>query len=414
MTVRLVESGSDLPVGLCETHVESFLMHLRATGYAERTVRKKRCIAVTFAEWTQREQVRIEDLNDSHISAFLKLLAPRQETRVSFSLAVLRLFMKQLREANDVPSVACPVESSPVDELQGRYVDYLREERGLAENSIRVYTPYVGDFLAEHMARSGCVLPQELDASTLQTFVLDRVQGRSAEYCRLLITALRSFLRFLYLCGETASDLSGSVPSIPKRGPATVPACFSLEELERVLAATDQSTLAGRRDYAILLLLSRLGLRAGEIVAMELDDIDWRRGEIMVRGKGRRIDHVPLLSDVGDALAQYLSKARGQSASRRVFLRMLAPRVDLSGPAAIGHIVRRALARAGVCRRSRGAAHLFRHTLATRMIRHGASIGEISEVLRHRSQKTTEIYAKVAFESLRAVAGPWPGKGGAQ
>jgi integrase/recombinase XerD len=149
------------------------------------------------------------------------------------------------------------------------------------------------------------------------------------------------------------------------------------------LAAVDDSTSSGRRDRAILLLLARLGLRAGEIVSLELDDLRWRAGEIVIRGKGRMVEHLPLPSDVGEALALYLQEDRGISMSRRVFLRRLAPRIGLTGPAAIGHVVRRALAQAGIRRSGRGAAHLFRHGLATNMIRNGASLAEIAEVLRH-------------------------------
>jgi site-specific recombinase XerD len=193
-----------------------------------------------------------------------------------------------------------------------------------------------------------------------------------------------------------------------------VPAFLSPEEEERVLASTDRSTSRGRRDHAILLLLARLGLRAGEIVSLELGDIRWRSGEIVVHGKGRMVEHLPLLSDIGEALALYLREDRGINASRRVFVRMLAPRAGLAGPCAVDHIVRLAFARAGLRPSSRGAAHLFRHSLATTMIRHGASMAEIAEVLRHRSQNSSAIYAKVSFEALRGVARPWPATGGAQ
>lgn len=179
-----------------------------------------------------------------------------------------------------------------------------------------------------------------------------------------------------------------------------------------MLTAADRSTPTGRRDYAILLLLARLGLRAGEIVSLELDDIRWRAGEIIVRGKGRIVDQLPLVRDCGEALAVYLREDRGISASQRIFLRIWAPRIGLTGPAAVGHIVRLALARAGVRRSGRGAAHLFRHGLATKMIRHGASMSEIAEILRHRSLTTTAIYAQVSLDALRAVARPWPVTGG--
>jgi site-specific recombinase XerD len=294
------------------------------------------------------------------------------------------------------------------------YVDYLRGERGLAENSIHVYAPYIRDFLNERSARCGCVTPEQFDAPTVHAFVIEHIQGRSSEYARLLGSALRSFLRFLYARERTPTDLSFAVPAVRRWRQATVPAFLSPEQVERVLSTTDRSIPCGRRDYAILLLLARLGLRASEVVGMELEDIRWRSAEMIIRGKGGRRDRMPLLSDIGEALAAYLHQDRGPSPSRRVFLRIWAPRLDLTGPAAIGHIVRRALTRAEISRSGRGAAHLFRHGLATRMIRHGASIQEISEVLRHRSQGSSEIYAKVAFETLRAVARRWPATGGAR
>jgi site-specific recombinase XerD len=229
-----------------------------------------------------------------------------------------------------------------------------------------------------------------------------------------LAVSLRSFFRFLFFAGETDRDLSGSVPMVRKYRMSRPPSFLSAEQVEQVLTATDRSTSTGRRDYAVLLLLSRLGLRAGEIVSLELDDIRWRSGEIIIRGKGRLVDSLPLVCDVGEALAVYIRNDRGASSSRRIFLRTWAPRIGLTGPAAVGHIARKALVRAGVRRAGRGAAHLFRHGLATHMIRRGASIAEIAEVLRHRSQNTTAIYTHVSFEDLRTVAQPWPVTGGAQ
>jgi site-specific recombinase XerD len=398
-----------------DTHVEAFLTHLHAEGYTERTLRRKRSVAESFARWTVQKQLAVEDLNDSHIAAFVERAPRRRKTRIAFERATLRPFLEYLRAEAGVPNPALPIDASPADDLQRRYLDYLRKERGLTENSIRVYAPLIRDFLTEQVARSGCVAPEAWDAGTVQDFLLDRVHNRSSEYARLLATTLRSFFRFLYLREETALELSSSVPTVRRGRPAEqLPAVLSPEEVEQVLSVTDRSTPCGCRDYAILLLLARLGLRAGEVVALELGDIHWRTGEIVVRGKGRVRDRLPLLADVGEALALYLQNDRGPSASRQVFLRMLAPRVGLAGPCAVGHIVRQALARAGVRSPGRGAAHLFRHSLATRMLRHGASLAEISQVLRHRSQATTAIYAKVDFEALRGVARSWPAPGGAR
>lgn len=265
--------------------------------------------------------------------------------------------------------------------------------------------------LARH---SGSREPCEWDAETVHAYLMECSRNRSSEGMRLVVVTLRSLMRFLYLRGELAIDLSLAVSRFQKWKLASVPTYLSSADVERVLAACDLATPTGRRDRAVLLLLARLGLRAGEVVTLELGDIAWRAGEILVRGKGRQRDHLPLLPDVGEALALYLRSDRGESASRRAFLRLKAPREGLAGPASVGHIVRRLLARVGIIRTSRGAAHMFRHSLATRMIRHGASISEIAEVLRHRSQNTTGIYAKVAFQALRDVARPWPGEGGGQ
>ena len=409
MTTSTLEEG--IPDHGLDKQIEPFLKHLCAAGYAERTLRKKRTVVRAFARWTSRKQIVLNDLNDGHIAAFVARSPRRRKAHVKFELAAMRLFFGYLRGRVGLqwPSRA---DVSAADTFLQNYKDYLRKDRGLTENSVLVYVPFVRDFLATETTQAGCVSPESFDALIIQSFILEHTLDRSSEYTRLLCTALRSFFRFLVLCGQTLRDLSNSVPTVRKYRQAVPPAFLSPDEVERVLTAMDRSTLSGRRDQAILLLLARLGLRAGEIVSLELDDIRWRAGEIVVRGKGRTVDHLPLLSDVGEALASYLREDRGVSTSRRVFLRMWAPRIGLTGPAAVGHIVRRALARAGVRRSGRGAAHLFRHGLATKMIRHGASMPEISEVLRHRSQTTTAIYAQVSFEALRTVALPWPAIGG--
>ena len=304
-----------------------------------------------------------------------------------------------------------PEEDHP---LISRYVDYLRKDRGLAENSVLVYKPYIRQLLAEQVTKTGGVSVQAFDATAIRKFLLDHSRGRSGEYARLLSTALRSFFRFLFFYGDLSTDLSEAVPTVCKPQRPAAPAFLAPAEIERVISAISGSTRTGRRDRAVLLLLARLGLRAGEIVLLELDDIHWRTGEIMIHGKGRVVDRLPLLSEVGDALVRYLREDRPGEESRRVFRRAYPPYEGFAGPAAVGHIVRAALARAGVQRSGRGAAHLFRHGLATMMIRNGATLTEISEVLRHRSLNTTAVYSHVSFEALRGVAAPWPVAGGVQ
>lgn len=386
-------------------HIDSFCDGLRAAGHGPAAVTSRRLIINAFIRSIASKRRAAEDLSDADVTAFLKRRPTRREDPKE--RAVLRRLMPHLR-AQDVCS---PTESkliTPADEITQRYVAFLRQDRGLAENSIAIYAPCARDFFTYRVTQVGRLALETLDADTVRTFLLERIANRSTESSRLLSVSLRSVLRFLFLRGETPRDLSSAVPMVRTYRQSTVPAVLSVDEVRRVLATPDPSTVRGRRDAAILLLLARLGLRASEVVFLELGDLHWHAAEIVIRGKGPHRDQVPLLADVGEAIARYLERGRGPSASRRVFLRVIPPRVGLARPCAIDHIVRLAFSRAGVPPRHRRVAHLFRHSLATRMIRHGASLPEIAEVLRHRSQSTTAIYAKVSLDALRGVARPWP------
>jgi len=307
-----------------EVHVASFLDSLSATGYGPRAVAHRRAIVMAFVRWTQAEQVAPQDLTEKHLAAFVNRRPQRRETRKE--RAALRRFLVHVRAGGTPPPAAAPI--SPAEALAQRYVAFLRRDRGLAENSILVYGPCARDFLTDRVAKAGGLALDALDAETVRVFLLERVAHRSPESSRLLTVSLRSLLRFLFLRSETPRDLSAAVPTIRTCRQATIRAVLLPEEMEQILAAPDRSTHRGRRDHAILLLLARLGLRASEIVAIELNDLRWRAGEIVVRGKGPRRDHVPFLADVGDALVRYLREDRGPSPSRRVFLRL--DRDDLS------------------------------------------------------------------------------------
>lgn len=400
---------------LIEDEIESFLQHLRAARYADETLQRKQAIAREFAIWAQQHLIGTDNLNSDNAAKFVARLPQRAKTRVALERATVRLFLEHLYTRGRLQRPLSTETGSASDTYLQRYEDYLRKDRGLTINSVHVYVPFIRDFLSTQTIQAGCLSQDNaIDTLKIRSFLVTQTKDRSGEYTRLLATSLRSFFRFLFFTGETARDLSSSVPMVRKYRMSAPPSFLSPEQTESILAATDRSTSSGRRDYAVLLLLARLGLRAGEVASLELDDIRWRAGEIVIRGKGRMVDHLPLVSDVGEALVAYVRDDRGISSSRRVFLRSWAPRVGLTGPAAVGHIVRLALVRAGIRRSGRGAAHLFRHGLATKMIRHGASLAEIAEVLRHRSQNTTAIYSHLSFEALRAVAQPWPAMGGAR
>lgn len=398
--------------GLSTHHIEAFLERLRCARYSEVTLDNKRRVLMAFSRWMKSKNVALAQVDESTTDSFTECLTGAPAARVRCELSVLHAFLAYLR-GDAVEHLPTAGNESAITKIHARYVDYLRQDRGLANNSVLVYAPFIRDFLNSQNAGDGGILPNAFDPITIRNHLLARSKGRSGEYMRLMAVALRSFCHFLFLRGETPRDLYTSVPTVKKWRQSSVPRFLTPEQEEAIIRTTDRSTPCGRRDYAILLLLARLGLRAGEIAALELGDIRWHSGELVVHGKGQMVEHVPLLSDVGEALSSYLREDRGVSASRRVFLRMWAPRVGLAGPAAIGHIVRLAFVRAGFRPACRGAAHLFRHGLATTMIRNGASMAEIAEVLRHRSQNSTAIYAKVAFEDLRGVARSWPITGGA-
>jgi site-specific recombinase XerD len=226
-----------------------------------------------------------------------------------------------------------------------------------------------------------------------------------------MVTALRSFFRYLFQHGQTESDLARAIPTVPEWRLAEVPKFLKPEEVERVVHACQRDTAVARRDQAIILLLARLGLRASEVIALELDDLDWRAGVLKVRGKGQSHDFLPLPADTGEAMASYLRHHRPPCTTRRLFIRTRAPHQGFANPSSISTIVARAVKRAGLQPHFTGA-HVLRHSLATGMLRSGASLDEIGEVLRYRSPNTTEIYAKVDVQSLRSLALPWPTEGG--
>lgn len=386
-----------------DVHVRGFVATLATMGYPGTTQHEKRRVLARFSGWARRARLAIADLDEACVETFL---ASCRRKRRKMDDATVQQFLDHLRAIGVVPpGSAAASEASSGEVLLREYFGHLRNDRGLCGRSVEVYAPFARAFVDEQ------TLPERaasLDASAVRAYLLGRSRSRSVSFVKLLAAALRSFLRFLFLEGMTQTDFSLAVPPVRRWRLAAVPPFLTAEEVERVIAATDRSTASGCRAHAMLLLLARLGLRAGEVASLELDDICWERGEIVVRGKGRVYDHLPLLDDVGEALAHYLRDARGPSSSRRVFLRRCAPHVGLSGPTAVCLVSRQALRRAGVMRAGRVGAHIFRHSLATGMIRRGASLAEIAQVLRHRSLGTTQLYAKVEFCALGGVALPWP------
>jgi integrase/recombinase XerD len=296
-----------------------------------------------------------------------------------------------------------PVDT-PIDQLMERYQDYLVGERSLAAGTVRYYERFARLFLSA-VAPDGAVDPAGITTAGVSRFLLTECAGRSFGSAKNLVAALRSLLRFLHVSGLTATPLVGAVPAVaPWRQRSQRPG-LTAQEAARLLGSCDRRGAVGRRDYAVLVVLARLGLRAAEVAAMTLDDIDWRRGEITVHGKGNRDEQLPLPADVGEAVAGYLRRGRPRCADRHVFLRVHAPVGGLSG-AGVSNVVRSACRRAGL---PVVGAHRLRHTLARRTLRAGGSLDEIGQLLRQGSAFTTARYATVDLAALQTVTRPWPG-----
>ncbi len=390
-------------------HHDSFAASLVELGYANSTARAKLQLLAEFGVWLQRNNLAFDELDERIVTAFVDDRRSAGRLRRGDAFTVHR-FVAHLRKKGALALHEPEEESSPLSRIESEYRDYLKQERGLSPVTGDGYWHLICRFLVERF-ENGPLDLHELSPSDISSFVVRQAPTMSPGRAKLMLTAFRSFFRFLFQNGRIEVELAAAVPLVATWRLSTIPKYLTTDQCVLLLDACDRSTATGRRDYAILLLALRLGFRAGEVVALELDDLDWRAGEVLVRGKGLRHDRLPLPTDVGEALAVYLRRDRPECSTRRVFVRMKAPRRGFAGSSTVSTVVRRALERAGLQPPTMGA-HLLRHTLATGMLRQGASMAEIGELLRHRSPGTTEIYAKVDIDGLRSLAQPWQWKGG--
>jgi len=395
-----------LPAGPLGSHIDIFVSVLYGRGYTKLTVKQKIPIISELSQWLHKQHLGIEGLNEFWINKFIRHREKRNRLGRG-NRSTLKQFKNFLREEGILPASVPEIEDSPLQRIENTFALYLEQERGLSQDTLDNYLPIVRRFLMERFHNRKIFL-DKLRSQDISGFILHYAHTMSPGRAQLTVSALRSFLRFLYKRGEIATDLAAAVPTVAKWRFSGIPKFLQQEQVERLLQSCDQNTAAGQRDYAILLLLSRLGLRAGEVMHMDLDDIHWESGELIVRGKSSREERLPLPHDVGQAIAAYLRHSRPHCSSRRVFIRLFAPHQGFSSSVAVCDVVRRSLARAGLNLDFKGA-HLLRHTLATNMLRGGATFTEIGEILRHQHPSTTEIYAKVDIEALRSIAQPWPG-----
>ena len=384
--------------GGLEPYAAGFAAELSRLGYTKNATTDQLRLLAHLSRWLAAEGLSDAFLAARRAAGYTLWLSRK-------ALTPLLPYLRRLGAAPPEP-VLVP---SPLEAMLARYRGYLTSECGLTAATAEGYAYAVRPFLRKREGPDGTLRLTDLAPRDITAFVVAEVPGRRPGSAKLAVTTLRSLLGFLHVEGVIARSLASAVPSVASSRLASLPKALEVGQAQQLLATCDRSTAVGRRDFAILTMLVRLGLRSSEITALELDDVDWRGGEIIVRGKGNRHERLPLPVDVGRAVAAYLRGARPTAESRHLFLRVRAPHQPLSSSGVFA-IVIGAAHKAGL---PPLGAHRLRHTAATELLRAGASLSEIGQVLRHRSLLSTAIYAKVDRVALRQVARPWPGGGAA-
>ena len=389
--------------GLLAPEVAGYEAWLTGRGYTPPTVRNMLKDLGQVGRWLGLNGLVVEDLDEQRMAAFLadRQVAGKRRALGLRAMAPLLAYLRAVGAAADAaPSLA------PLDILLGHYRTWMLSERGLAESTIVRYERTARRFLQEQAVRDGVLVPAVLTGADVNAFLLRECGRVSAGSAKGRVAELRSVLRFLYLQGLTPRRLGTAVPPVGGwRLAALPPPAMSAAEVQRVLDGVDRGSDVGVRDFAIIMLIARLGLRSIEVARLELRDVDWRAGELVVRGKGRRQDRLPLPAEVGAALVAYLSCGRNPQGARHLFLTCRAPRGPIRADL-VGDVVERTCLRAGL---PHVGPHRLRHALAGELLRQGAGLVAISQVLRHQDLATTAVYAKVDLVALQRVARPWPG-----
>ena len=396
-------SGTRRRPGRMGPHVAGFEAWLLALGYTPGTVRGELKVAGGLGRWLAVEDIDISQVTTAVLERFRSACRDGGRRRVpsvrSFAPLLGYLVTKGVLTAEPPPSL------TEGGQLVADYAGWLVNERGLAAATVLRYENLARRFLEQRAAVSGSSVVEDLTGMDVVAFLVAETERVSVGSAKGRVAELRSLLKFLYLKGHTVRAVASAVPPVAGWHDTTLPVGLARSDVNRLLAGCDRGSSDGIRDYAILMLVARLGLRSIEVARLELGDLDWRAGEIMVRGKARRQDRLPLPCDVGEALSAYLCDARPVTTIREVFLAVKAPRRAIRADL-VSDVTRRACERVGM---PRVGAHRLRHALATEMLRQGATLVEVSQVLRHRDIATTAIYAKVDLGTLRGVVQPWPG-----
>jgi integrase/recombinase XerD len=390
-----------LMTGPLAPFADAFAAELRARGYTPLTTAGELRQVARLSRWLEAGGLSVGDLGEERVEEFLIWQRVGGRHRSQWSRPVLLCVLEVLRGIGVLGPEPPAPEGSPTDRLLASFERYLLGERALAEGTVRGYVVHARWFLD---GLAGEDVLAGLSAVDIVGAVVRRADsGVSVAAAQYFVSGLRAFLRFCFLEGLVAADLSPAALLVRGRRRSSLPKGISRADATALLAACDRRSGAGRRDYAVIVTLLRLGLRRGELAGLTLDDIDWRAGELVVRGKGRE-DRLPLPADVGAAIAGYLRRGRPASDRRELFLRARAPYAPIAS-GTVASTVRRACRRAGI---PEVGSHRLRHTAACEMVAAGVPIARIGQVLRHQSLQTTAIYARVDIEQLRDLAGLWP------
>jgi site-specific recombinase XerD len=386
--------------------VELYAARLVKDELAGASTRRRLKLVADLFSWIKRCGLKLTDLDDHMTERYLKYRAGKRSIQSSDRPAMKRL-LSVLRDAGMIPPAPTPP-STAEDQIFAEFSAYLRQERGLAPSTSINHLRFIRRFLRE-VCSAGASDLGNISHEAVIRYIERHARDGSVGSGMLMRWSVRAFLRYLHLKGLTRVALADCVPSIRQWKFASLPTYLSAAEVQKVLDGCDRTIAVGRRDYAILMLLAKLGLRAGEVATITLDDIDWRCGQMLIHAKGRKRARLPMPPDVGAAIVAYLRDRYRTSSCRRLFLRTPAPHVGFVSGGAITAIAKNALERAGIRGYAHHGAHIFRHSLATELLRSSATLSEIGQLLGHESHDTTRIYAKVDFDRLRTLSLPWPG-----
>jgi site-specific recombinase XerD len=389
-------------------YIDDFALYLQELGYSKKQLLSRLTVIRKLSAWLIKNNISLFDLNNERLNQFIKIRAKQSKTFLRHGdRKALNYFIDYLRLKKVIPQLipVMPANKS-IEKIIQSYAKYLDEDKGLCALTIIRNKQVIYDFLYKEFGKNKFI-PKKVTQNIILTYIIKFKERHALKSLQVMVSVLRSFIRYLIMIGKINVELANCIPAMPGQRAANLPVFLVKSETKKLLRTCDRRTLKGRRNYAILLLLMRLGLRASEVLNLTLDNINWDLGELEIIGKGRKRRVLPLPNEVGKALASYIRYARPKCLDRQIFIRSRAPCNGLGNPSSISTIVRRALIAAELKPQQMGA-HLLRYTAAMETLSNGATLFEIGELLGHCSIDTTAIYTKIDVVALRELAKPWP------